>query len=255
MKKQLLVLIVMAAVISQASASVRTIIKPEHIYQNMLARLLTDSVTLSDTATIFHLRILKRDERAVFFSHDTCLRDKKDRTYPLRQLISDDGLKPDEPTTFEDIGKNTLSIRFVFPPLSADVTEVDMIDPQFYNHGIFGIRLDGNPLPPFQLPKDVEVQLKDIMAVQDTLPKVDFRFGWATIKGHLMDYRPGMCSYHQRASDGLQAWYVQSDDTRITPSTLITTSNRRYALCPGITYGRLFLPIASSPHHTSLADI
>ena len=32
------------------------------------------------------------------------------------------------------------------------------------------------------------------MAVQDTLPKVDFRFGWATIKGHLMDYRPGMCS-------------------------------------------------------------
>ncbi len=194
MKKQLLVLIVMAAVISQASASVRTIIKPEHIYQNMLARLRTDSVTLSDTATIFHLRILKRDERAVFFSHDTCLRDKKGRTYPLRQLISDDGLKPDEPTTFEDIGKNTLSIRFVFPPLAADVLEVDMIDPQFYNQGIFGIRLDGNPLPPFQLPKDVEGRLKEIMAVQDTLPEVDYRFGWATIKGHLMDYRPGMCS-------------------------------------------------------------
>lgn len=194
MKRLLLLSMMVVAVISQASASARTIIKPEHIYQNMLARLLTDSVTLSDTATIFHLRILKRDERAVFFSHDICLRDKKDRTYPLRQLISDDGLKPDEPTTFEDIGKNTLSIRFVFPPLPADVTEVDMIDPQFYNHGIFGIRLDGNPLPPFQLPKDVEGRLKEIMAVQDTLPEVDYRFGWATIKGHLMDYRPGMCS-------------------------------------------------------------
>ena len=131
MKRLLLLSMMVVAVISQASASARTIIKPEHIYQNMLARLLTDSVTLSDTATIFHLRILKRDERAVFFSHDICLRDKKDRTYPLRQLISDDGLKPDEPTTFEDIGKNTLSIRFVFPPLPADVTEVDMIDPQF----------------------------------------------------------------------------------------------------------------------------
>ena len=194
MKRLLLLSMMVVAVISQASASVRTIIKPEHIYQNMLARLLTDSVTLSDTATIFHLRILKRDERAVFFSHDTCLRDKKDRTYPLRQLISDDGLKPDEPTTFEDIGKNTLSIRFVFPPLPADVAEVDMIDPQFYNQGIFGIRLDGSPLPPLQLPKDIEDRLKEIMAQQDTLPKVDYRFGWATIKGHLMDYRPGMCS-------------------------------------------------------------
>jgi hypothetical protein len=80
MKRLLLLLMMVIAVISQALASVRTIIKPEHIYQNMLARLLTDSVTLSDTATIFHLRILKRDERAVFFSHDTCLRDKKGRT-------------------------------------------------------------------------------------------------------------------------------------------------------------------------------
>ena len=194
MKNQLLVLIVMAAVISQASASVRTIIKPEHIYQNMLARLRTDSVTMTDTATIFHLHITNRNENAFFFSHETCLRDMKGRTYPLRQLISDLALQPDEPRTFDDIGKSVLDVQLVFPPLPADVTEVDMIDPQFYNHGIFGIRLDGNPLPPFQLPKDVEVQLKEIMAVQDTLPKVDYRFGWATIKGHLIDYRPGMCS-------------------------------------------------------------
>ena len=184
----------MAAAICQASASERTIIKPEHIYQNMLARLRTDSVTMSDTATVFYLHITNRNENAFFFSHETCLRDMKGRTYPLRQLISDLALQPDEPRSFDDIGKNVLDVQLVFPPLPADVTEVDMIDPQFYNHGIFGIRLDGNPLPPFQLPKDVEIRLKEIMAVQDSLPKVDYRFGWATIKGHLMDYRPGMCS-------------------------------------------------------------
>ena len=195
MKKQLLVLIVMAAAICQALASERTIIKPEHIYQNMLARMRTDSITMSDTATIFYLHITNRNENAFFFSHETCLKDMKGRTYLLRQLISSLALQPDEPRTFDDIGKNVLDVQLVFPPLPADVTEVDMIDPQFYNHGIFGIRLDGNPLPPFQLPKDVEVRLKEIMAVQDTLPKVDYRFGWATIKGHLMDYRPGMCSH------------------------------------------------------------
>ena len=194
MKKILLLSIMMAAAVCQVSASERTIVKPEHIYQNMLVRLRTDSVIMTDTATVFYLHLTNRNENAFFFSHETCLRDMKGRTYPLRQLISDLALQPDEPRTFDDIGKNVLDVQLVFPPLPADVTEVDMIDPQFYNHGIFGIRLDGNPLPPFQLPKDVEVQLKEIMAVQDTLPKVDYRFGWATIKGHLIDYRPGMCS-------------------------------------------------------------
>ena len=194
MKRLLLLSIMMTAAICQASASERTIVKPESIYQNMLVRLRTDSVTMTDTATVFYLHITNRNENAFFFSHETCLRDMKGRTYPLRQLISDLALQPDEPRTFDDIGKNVIDVQLVFPPLPADVTEVDMIDPQFRNHGIFGIRLDGNPLPPFQLPKDVEVRLKEIMAVQDTLPEVDYRFGWATIKGHLMDYRPGMCS-------------------------------------------------------------
>ena len=194
MKRLLLLSIMMTAAICQASASERTIVKPESIYQNMLVRLRTDSVTMTDTATVFYLHITNRNENAFFFSHETCLRDMKGRTYPLRQLISGLALQPDKPRTFDDIGKNVIDVQLVFPPLPADVTEVDMIDPQFYNHGIFGIRLDGNPLPPFQLSKGVEVRLKEIMAVQETLPKVDYRFGWATIKGHLMDYRPGMCS-------------------------------------------------------------
>ena len=194
MKKRLLILIAMAAAICQASASECNIVKPESIYQNMFTCLRTDSVIMNDTATVFYLHIARRDENAIFFSHETCLRDMKGRIYPLRQIISDYGLQPDEPRTFDDIGKNVLDVQFMFPPLPVDVTEVDMIDPQFYNQGVFGIRLDGNPLPPLQLPKDVEGRLKEIIAVQDTLPKVDCRFGWATIKGHLMDYRPGMCS-------------------------------------------------------------
>ena len=92
MKKQLLILIAMAAAICQASATELTIVKPESIYQNTLALLRTDSVIMSDTATIFYLHITNRNENAFFFSHETCLRDMKGRTYPLRQLIS--GLAP-----------------------------------------------------------------------------------------------------------------------------------------------------------------
>ena len=166
MKRLLLLSMMVVAVISQDSASARTIIKPEHIYQSMPDHLWTDSVIMSDTATVFHLQISRWDSQVIFFSHETCLRDMKGRTYPLRQIISDYGLQPDEPRTYKDIGKDVYGVEFVFPPLPADVTEVDMIDPQLYNQGIFGIRLDGNPLPPFQLPKDVEGRLKEIMAVQ-----------------------------------------------------------------------------------------
>ena len=244
MKRLLLLSMMVVAVISQASASARTIIKPEHIYQSMPDHLWTDSVIMSDTATVFHLQISRWDSQVIFFSHETCLRDMKGRTYPLRQIISDYGLQPDEPRTYKDIGKDVYGVEFVFPPLPADVTEVDMIDPQLYNQGIFGIRLDGNPLPPFQLPKDVEGRLKEIMAVQDTLPEVDYRFGWATIKGHLMDYRPGMCSQmtltlrHPNSSpnswDTLCAQVLPTGDftfrlpvAHITPVTLIFDPDRR----------------------------
>ena len=244
MKKQLLIIVVMAAAICQALASERTIIKPEHIFQSMPDHLWTDSVIISDTATVFHLQIFRWDSQVIFFSHETCLRDMKGRTYPLRRIISDYGLQPDEPRTFKNIGKDKYGVEFVFPPLPADVTEVDMIDPQFNNHGIFGIRLDGNPLPPFQLPNVIEERLKEIMTVQDTLPKVDCRFGWATIKGHLMGYRPGMCGRmsltlrHPNSSpnpcDTLCAQVSPTGDftfrlpvAHITPVTLIFDPQRR----------------------------
>ncbi len=194
MRKLLLLSIMIVVAVCQATASERTIVKPESIYHNMLALLRTDSVIINDTATVFYLHIARRDENAIFFSHETCLRDMKGRTYPLRQMISDNTIHLDEPRTFDDIGKNVFEVQFVFPPLPVDVTEVDMIDPLFYNQGIFGMRLDGNPLPPSQLPQEIEGRMKEIMAQQDTLPNMDFRFGWATIKGHLMDYRPNMCS-------------------------------------------------------------
>ena len=192
MKKTLFLLIVATAATCRLAASDRIIIKPESLYQNLLFRLRTDTVSLSDTATVFSMHV-SRDEEVFFLSSETCLRDMKKRSYPLRHIISDYGFRPDEPRTFDAIGKNNFDIKLVFPPLPVDAKEVDLIDPQYYSHGIFGIRLDGTPLPPFKLPDGVEERLKDVMAVQDTLPSVEYRFGWATIKGQLLEYKPGMC--------------------------------------------------------------
>ena len=193
MRKILLFVILTAAAMSQAIASERIVSKPASLYQNMLIWPRIDSVALTDTATVFSVRVGGFEHTPFFISSETYLRDLQGRSYPLRRIISAYGLQPDEPRTFGDISKNSFDIQLVFPPLPADVKEVSLIDPQYFNHGIFGIRLDGTPLPPFQLPAGVEQRLKEIMAVQDTLPPVDYRFGWATVKGQLLEYQPGMC--------------------------------------------------------------
>lgn len=191
MKRILLLSFLIVSAFAQSLAHVFE--KPACLYQNSFGRLLIDSVTMTDTATVLNLTVLRR-ENIFFFSRETYLRDMKGQTYPLRQIVSDYDLQADEPKLFEEIGSNRLAVKLVFPSLPADVAEVDIIDPLYYNRGLFGLRLDGSPLPPLRLPDGVDQRLAEIMAVQDTLPDVDYRFGWATVKGHLLEYRPGMAS-------------------------------------------------------------
>ena len=193
MKRLLLLSFLTVSAFAQSLASARVIENPAFLYQNSSELLRINSVTMTDTATVIDLFVLWH-ENVLFFSRETCLRDMKGRTYPLRQIISDYDLLPDEPKLFKEKVIRQSAIELVFPSLPADVAEVDMIDPLYYNRGLFGLRLDGSPLPPLRLPDGVEQRLAEIMAVQDTLPAVDYRFGWATVKGHLLEYRPGMCS-------------------------------------------------------------
>ena len=78
-------------------------------------------------------------------------------------------------------------------------------------------------------------QSSEILSKQDTLPNVEIRFGWSTIKGHMMEYQTGMAkeitlligSSPDRFSDTLCAQVSSSGDfffrlpvTHITPIIL-----------------------------------
>ena len=220
MKRLLLLSFLIVSASAQTLASTRIIEKPEFLYQNSFGLLHIDSVTMSDTATVIDLFVLWH-RNLLFFSRETCLRDMKGRTYPLRQIISDYNLQLDEPKLFKEEVIRQSTIKLVFPSLPADVAEVDMIDPLYYNRGLFGLRLDGSPLPPLRLPDGVEEQLTKVMAVQDTLPAVDYRFGWAAVKGHLLEYRPGMGSQITMIIGHTSTWPTRHCDTlcaEVTPS-------------------------------------
>lgn len=220
MKRIILLSFLIVSAFAQTLASTRIIEKPEFLYQNSSRLLRIDSVTITDTVTVIDL-FVQWHRNLLFFSRETCLRDMKGRTYPLRQIITDYNLRLDEPKLFKEEVIRQSAIKLVFPSLPADVAEVDMIDPLYYNFGLFGIRLDGSPLPPLKLPEGVEEQLTKLMAVQDTLPAVDYRFGWATVKGHLLEYRPGMGSQITMIIGHTGTWPGRHCDTLcadVTPS-------------------------------------
>ena len=130
MKRILLLSFLIVSAFAQSLAHVFE--KPACLYQNSFGRLFIDSVTMTDTATVLNLTVLRR-ENIFFFSRETYLRDMKGQTYPLRQIVSDYDLQADEPKLFEEIGSNRLAVKLVFPSLPADVAEVDIIDPLYYN--------------------------------------------------------------------------------------------------------------------------
>ena len=84
MKRILFLLFLEVSAYTQTLASVRTIEKPAFLYQNYFELPRIESVTMTDTATVIDLTYTTH----FFFSRETCLRDMKGCTYPLRQIIS-----------------------------------------------------------------------------------------------------------------------------------------------------------------------
>ncbi len=70
MKRILLIVMMAASSMWQMVAAERTIIKPESLYQNLLARLYINSVSLSDSATMFSMQVSK-NEMTFFLSSET----------------------------------------------------------------------------------------------------------------------------------------------------------------------------------------
>ena len=187
MKKFLLFFTLVVCVVFKAEASENVIKNPYHLFQNRFKG--NCVVTRTDTTTVFTFTTQLVKEGVFYVSSDTRLRDKNGRVYPLRQILSDDGFQMDVSTP---AGERQFTYSLVFPSLPDDIVEVDLTDPKCSNQGIFGMRIDGSKLPPLVLPDEVVGQLKETLKPQASLPGLEYRFGWATIKGHLLEYRPGM---------------------------------------------------------------
>lgn len=147
------------------------------------------AVERNDTATIVELQmgsyLWKR------FDPTVCLRDERGRQYFIRSIEGDYNIRIGQHFTAPK--KGDFIVRLVFPSLPKRVRTIDLTETGGRGEwGFYGIRIDGNPLPPLVLPKELERKLSTMSAASEALPIPKMHFGMATVRGHLLEYRPGM---------------------------------------------------------------
>lgn len=183
--KQTLTLIVGLILCCSIQAKSRVIERPSFCVRNTTT-IEVSKVTLSDTATVLHIYAKFRPKYWIQIAKESFLRDNNGETYPLRSGI---GITPSEKFWMPESGE--AEFQLLFPPLPAKVTSIDFTEGENTERAfcIWGIQLKGKELPKLALPKEAVAHPIEKDA---TLPAPLVKYGNATVKGKLLDYRPGM---------------------------------------------------------------
>lgn len=180
-------LLTLMAVLCAASAmaGARTIDRPQYVW-NSTEGLEVESIALSDTATTVAILYTGRPKERFSIAQTTTLTATGGHSYPLLRAY---GIEPGKKVRLPESGQLRLSL--VFSPVAEDTREVTLCEtakPAGRGKTIAGMRLDGQ-LPPLALPKGVGKLAADTLS---PLPSPTFKYGTATVKVHLLEYRPAM---------------------------------------------------------------
>lgn len=185
MKQILLLVAGLLMCLCSSQAKNKVIEEPPFCVRNTTS-IEVSKVTLSDTATVLSIYAKYRPKNWIKIASGSYLKDNNGETYLLRSGI---GITPDKEFWMPESGE--AEFQLVFPPLPASATSIDFTEGADVENGfsIWGIQLKGKKLPELVLPKDATVHAADKNA---PLPEPLLKYGNATLKGKLLDYRPGM---------------------------------------------------------------
>ncbi len=153
-------------------------------------------VTLTDSTTVLDIQATYTPNYWIKVASTSQLIDNKGNTYPISSSI---GIEPDKEFWMPESGEATFQL--VFPPLKRGAKSIDFTEGPEVNGGwkIWDIQLKSKELPKLNLPKELLTQQTDKEAA---LPQPTSAYGEATLKGHLLDYKPGM------EGQGIQTWAI-----------------------------------------------
>lgn len=163
----------------------RVIEQPPFTVRNNTA-IEVSKVELSDTATVLHIYAKYRPKNWIQIAPESFLKDNNGETYQLRSGI---GITPGKEFWMPESGE--AEFKLVFPPLSSNATSVDFTEGEKVENGfsIWGIQLKSKKLPELVLPAEAVVHKADANA---ELPEPVIKYGKATLKGKLLDFRPNL---------------------------------------------------------------
>ena len=163
----------------------RVIEKPVFLASNTTS-IEVSKVTLTDSTTVLDIFARYQPKYWIRIAGSSCLTDDKGNTYPVQSGI---GIELDKEFWMPESGE--AEFQLVFPRLRNGAKYFDFSEGPEVEGGfsIWGVQLQGNELPELQLPEEVMAQKVDRDA---SLVEPVLKYGEATIKGKVLDYRPGM---------------------------------------------------------------
>lgn len=163
----------------------RVIEKPVFLASNTTS-IEVSKVTLTDSTTVLDIFARYQPKYWIRIAGSSCLTDDKGNIYPVQSGI---GIELDKEFWMPESGE--AEFQLVFPRLRNGAKYFDFSEGGEVEGGfsIWGVQLQGNELPELQLPEEVLAQKvdKDVPLAEPVL-----KYDEATIKGKVLDYRPGM---------------------------------------------------------------
>lgn len=183
MKHALLTIVLMLCVMQAVQAKERVVERPPFVARNTTT-IEINKIVMSDRATVFFIDAFFRPNNWIRIDEATYL-NAGGKKIPVKY---GDGIELGKEFWMPDSGE--ASFKLVFPPLPKGIKEIDFIETDCETcFKIWGIRVDGEPLPALSIDKEWTANRPDYNAPMET-PKIEK--GNAVLSGKLLEYRPEM---------------------------------------------------------------
>lgn len=162
----------------------KVIVKPQILAVNTDA-LEIDSIVRTDSNTVFYMQAFFRPKNWIKIDPNSFLTDNLGQKYPIQRSVGIDLGKE-----FWMLESGQAAFQLLFPPLQAKATSVDFSEGDYKSAwGLWGIQLTNQKKLQIELPDGVKEASID---PKESLPDPVYQYGMASLKGQILNYRPGM---------------------------------------------------------------
>lgn len=145
-------------------------------------------IELSDTYTRVTMHVRFQPKRWIMAAESYLIDNARNR-YDMIRFESEYGIEPKKMFWMPQSGE--IDYDIIYPPLKPYATSVTLTFDGDDGDGFYDIQLNRTDLPTIYWPFTEEWMQSQTQPLRE-LPVPEYKFGFATVKGHIFDFEPGM---------------------------------------------------------------